>query len=267
MFNNLKWEINNEYIVGCLVLELRKAFDVLNHHILLCKVWNYKCSMETVNWFGSHLTNRTQAINIGNNVSTILSNKYRVPQGSVMDPLLFSIFVNDLLEVIKVCSIDMYADDITINTIGKSVIEIQTKLTSDLSQIMKWCEVNKMFINVNKSKSMLICSSQKRTSLYVANLKLVVNGIPVECVESVKILGLTINQTLSWHTHVDKVCLKMSRLIGLLWRIKDHLEFSTRILYYKTSSLRLLLKCVVWDDLELGVILIGFLNFKNVPSA
>ena len=120
------------------------------------------------------------------------------------------------------------------NASGKSVNEVQTKLTSDLSQIIKWCEVNKMFINVNKSKSMLICSSQKRTSLPVTNLKLVVNGISVECVVSVKILGLTIDQTLSLHTHVDKVCLKMYRLIGLLWRLKDHLDFSTRILYYNS---------------------------------
>ena len=76
MVNNWKCEINNGYVVGCLVLDLRKAFDVLNHHILLCKLWNYGCSMETVNWFRSYLTNRTQAIHSGDNVSTILSNKH-----------------------------------------------------------------------------------------------------------------------------------------------------------------------------------------------
>ena len=141
----------------------------------------------------------------------------------------------------------MYADDITIYVSGKSVNEVQTKLASDLSQIIKWCEVNKMFINVNKSKSMLICSSQKRTSLPVTNLKLVVNEIPVECVESVKILGLTIDQTLSWHTHVGKVCLKMYRLIGLPWRIKNHLDFSTRILYYNSYILPAFDYCLnVW---------------------
>ena len=90
----------------------------------------------------------------------------------------------------------------------------------------------------------------------VTNLNLVVKGIPVECVESVNILGLTIDQTLSWHTHVDNVCLKMSRLIGLLWRIKDHLDFSMRILYYNSYILRAFDYCLIvlcamtWSDYD-----------------
>ena len=127
MINYWLSAVNSGEIVGCITLDMRKAFDVLHHDLLLQKLAAYGCSPETVLWFSSYLKGRKQPVVLGDKISSSSSLEYGVPQGSILGPLIFNIFVNDSANVLTFSILDMYADDMTLYVTGKSVSEVQSK--------------------------------------------------------------------------------------------------------------------------------------------
>ena len=137
-----------------------------------------------------------------------------VLQGSILGPLLFLIYINDMGLSLRY---DMYADDTTFYVIGSDINDINDKLTADMCAISKWCEVNKMVMNTNKTKTMLL-GSQQRLSKFKesATLSVEVNGCLLENAESEKLLGVYIDPTLSWNSHINYVYPLVSSRIALL---------------------------------------------------
>ena len=169
------------------------------HDILLQKL--YGCDQKTVSWFKSYLTDRCQFVNVDKASSDFGYLKLGVPQGSILGPLTFNLFINDLHLHIKFCNIFSYANDTNLTTTGDSLKNIETKLSVDLTNIEQWCNKNRLVINTLKSNCMLICTYQKRQHLETDQLKLYLYDTLIKNVESQKILGLHIDKNLMENTY------------------------------------------------------------------
>ena len=149
---------------GVIMLDLRKAFDLISHECLLEKLRIYQCDDNSSKWFRSYLTGRTQQTAIKGHLSETAVITAGVPQGSILGPLLFILYMNDLpLHIDN--NIDMFADDSTLYTTGHNVAEIQRSLQNNLNAVTTWCEDNRMVLNVAKTKCMLITTKQRRHHL------------------------------------------------------------------------------------------------------
>ena len=175
--------IDNGDINGVVFLDLCKAFDLVDHKILLHKLKLDRCCDTTLSWFQSYLCDRSQKVSIQGHLSESTEIICGVPEGSIMGPLLFSIFINDLPLRMDQSSLSMYADDSTLNTNGKPVSEIEVKLNADLDQVSSWCEENGMTMNAEKTKAMLITTRQKRRFLPKTALALFLQGEPLSTVK------------------------------------------------------------------------------------
>jgi retron-type reverse transcriptase len=178
--------INNNKMSGTVFLDLKKAFDLINHEILLRKLNAYfnNSSPSALSFFNSYLSARTQAVYVNGNYSTEGKVELGVPQGSVLGPLLFCIFINDLPLHITCASAecDMFADDSTLHAAGKTVADITNSLQQSLQEVSEWCSSNRMIVNPTKTKSMLVTTRQKH-QLQPAPLNLSFEAVPIEQVQ------------------------------------------------------------------------------------
>ena len=158
--------INDGKLTGCVMVDFRKAFDLVDHKILLNKLKCYKCDENCLSWFASYLSNRTQRVSLNNNLSNPAYVTSGVPQGSILGPLLSLIFINDLpLALQNSVVVDLYADDTTFYDFQSDVFQLETNLQHALNLLRNWCQQNGMVLNTDKTKVMLITSRQKRLSL------------------------------------------------------------------------------------------------------
>ncbi len=162
-----KWTTakDNDNMNGVILLGLRNAFDLINHDILIQKLRMYKCSDITIDWFTSYIKGRSQCTIYKGKLSDTLPIKTGVPQGSILGPLLFILFINDLPMALQDTDTDMYADDSTLTAQAKTTPELEEKLSSDAAKVSTWCQENHMAANTTKTKVMLVTTWQKRASL------------------------------------------------------------------------------------------------------
>ena len=168
----------------------------------------------------SYLSNRKQFVQIGEVVTKIKPISMGVPQGSVIGPLLFNIFINDIIESSAKFSFVLYADDTTLNStldnFGTNPVDIQKSIIIELQNILKWLDVNELCLNVSKSKFMLFHMPQK----VVPCLSFSLNGLEIEHVYNFNFLGLIINCYLDWKPQLNSIGIKVARVIGLLRKLK-----------------------------------------------
>ena len=148
--------LNNKQVIGALFLDFSMAFDMVNHNILLQKLKIYNFSQGAMNWFNSYLSDRKMCVSFNSNLSKSREVLAGVPQGSILGPLLFLVYINDLFSVPTSSKIDLYADDSIIHLSGKSVEEINEGLNKDMKLVASWYTKNSMLLNYSKSKCMLI---------------------------------------------------------------------------------------------------------------
>ena len=229
-----KWlnEIDKGNVIGCVAVDMSKAFDSLSHATLLSKLSLYGCNATTVKWFESYLCDRVQHVSIGNQVSEGKTVRYGVPQGSVLGPLLFCLYINDLPLVINNCDIDMYADDVTLYTAKQSVSSLENCFNIDLPCLVKWCTANHLLINAGKTQTTIICSSQKQRHLEQQQMHLKMQNVCLGNKDTLEILGLNIDNHLSWREHIDCICAKIASKLGLMYRLRPYVnEHMLRIFY------------------------------------
>ena len=221
-------------LTGVAFIDLRKAFDTVNHDILINKLCDIGASSNTLKWFRSYLTGRLQRVLFNGVVSDALPVKTGVPQGSILGPLLFLIFINDMPMVIKHGKISMYADDTTLYVSGSNVNVISKKLTDDMEGITKWLHNNMLFLNTDKTNVMLLGSSSKLRNVHDDSFSVMVNGCKLERVNKAKCLGVVIDDELLWHKQVSGVTQKVFCKIALLRRLSTFLDANILNILYKS---------------------------------
>ena len=148
---------------GCGVfIDLKKAFDTVNHSILLKKMEHYGVRGTPLKWFESYISNRKQYVSVNGHTSDKLQVTNGVPQGSVLGPLLFLIFSNDLPNVSKILQFYLFADDTNIYYESSDLLNIQKILNRELHKVRKWLEANRLALNIEKTNFVLFHSSQRK---------------------------------------------------------------------------------------------------------
>jgi hypothetical protein len=232
-------------LVGTVFIDLKKAFDLVDHQILLHKLKLYHFSNNAINLFASYLSNRMQLVKHGEWRSDFLPVTTGVPQGSILGPLLFILYINDISLNIS-SPIDMYADDATLHVNDRNIQVIEQKLQNDLNVIDTWCHKNNMAVNPSKTTCMVITS--KRQANRETDLKLFINHVQIKNVKCQKLLGIYIDNTLSWKEHINKTCSKVVSKISLLKRISYFLTSEMKQLFYNAYIVPILdYGCVIWS--------------------
>jgi len=219
---------NGDNVLG-IFLDFSKAFDTVNHRILLLKLEYYGIRGAALSWLDSYLKNRKQFVTYNNVKSSMKHVNCGVPQGSILGPLLFLIYINDLESVCVNTFPILFADDTNIFMSGKDTRELEIKMNDELIAISKWLKVNKLSLNVKKTHYMIF--SPKRILNQEINLQ--IEGYPINRVKSTKFLGVFIDEKLNWKSHISHVCGKISRGIGIILKGKNMLNRDALVtLYY-----------------------------------
>ena len=176
-----------------------------------------------------------------------------MPQGTILGPLLFLLYINDLPQCLNFSHPRMYADDTSITYAGKDLNEIDDYLNNDLKSVNTWLSSNKLTLNLTKTEFLIITSRQRRVYLS-DNPSLTINNFPIEQVSSTKSLGVIIDENLSWNTHIKTVCKKISSTLGLIKRIRDFVPFYTLLNIFNGLVKPQFDYCsLVWDCCSTGL--------------
>ena len=159
-------------ICGAVFLDLTKAFDTVDHGILMSKLSSVGVSPRSLEWFASYLRNRKQQTSCENNLSEALPVTFGVPQGSILGPLLFLVYINELPAVIEHSEVSLYADDTVLYCFSKEPHQLESKLNADLYNVAMWLKANKLTLNLTKIKSMLIGSNRKLVNISSMSLSI-----------------------------------------------------------------------------------------------
>ena len=202
-----------------LYIDLSKAFATLSFDILLYKLNYYGVKGNAFKLLKNYLTNRKQYVVFNSQNSENVDITTGVPQGSILGPLLFSICINDLITISNKLKFIMYADDTTIyfNLEDFDPYHLKRDINNELEKITLGLKMNKLSLNVQKTKFMIFHRKQKQ----ISELNIAINDTDIERVESFNFLGLHIHESLSWRTHTDTVRNKVSKVVGILYRLKN----------------------------------------------
>ena len=198
--------LDNDYIVGTIFMDLTKAFDMVDHSILLSKMRSYGVSETELKWFCSYLHRRMQRVCVGGELSNSVAMEKGVPQGSILGPLLFLVYVNDLPNTIVHSSTRQYADDTTLVLVSKNREDLERCLEEDLLAMNKWTEANKLTNpnpNVQKTQLMVLARNRRQKEADQVDIKL--EGRKLERSTLVKCLGVIFDDKLKFTEHIKAV--------------------------------------------------------------
>ena len=200
-------------------VDLKKAFDTVNHNILLRKLKLYGFSDSCMKWFSSYLSDRKQITVFNGKKSKSKKVKIGVPQGSILGPLLFLIYINDLPNATELL-LSLFADDTTLQTSGKSIEELERKINDELIKLSDWFEANQLTLHPNKTRYILFHSKGKELNLSLKGVKLkqISDQSDEKCF---KFLGLQIDERLSWKQHCEFLLSKLTKVYYSLNKIKN----------------------------------------------
>lgn len=217
LIDDLQKAVNLKSQVDLILLDFSKAFDMVNHEKLLYKLHYYGIRGNTLSWIKSFLDNRSQSVVINSSKSDTIPVSSGVPQGSVLGPLLFLIYINDLPDHVSHSKVRLFADDTAIY-LSLTVATHSKYLQHDLNQLQKWESLWDM--QFNPSKCQVIHITKRKTEI---DTKYTLHNTTLETVSSAKYLGVTISNDLTWNKHIDNITKKANQTLGFLRRnIKVH---------------------------------------------
>ena len=235
---NIRKAIDNNQFACGIFIDLQKAFDTVDHTILLKKLEHYGIRGVANDWFRSYLTNRKQYVSILGSESQPSIIEFGVPQGSVLGPLLFLLYINDLHKAIKYSKTRHFADDTNILIHNNSLKQVKKYLNLDLRQLCTWLKANKISLNRSKTELIIFRHPNKQINY---DLKIKINGKHLQPTNSVKYLGIYLDPFLNWSVQTDSLSVKLSRATGMLSKIRHYVsKTKLRSIYYGIFSLMLL---------------------------
>ena len=223
MVDRLAMEIDKGETPLNIYLDLSKAFDTLDHDILIYKLSYYGIKGTALNLCKSYLTDRKQLVELDNSKSDLKNITTGVPQGSILGPLLFIIYVNDIQKASKIFKAIMYADDTSLTSILKVFNHsenLNKNINNELLRISVWLKLNKLSLNVQKTKFMIFHNRQKQ---HIIKPEIQIEGTKIECVDNFNFLGINIDKHLNWNSHVYKIAGKIIKTTGIINRLKNTL--------------------------------------------
>ena len=221
--------------VGTALIDLSKAFDSIDHNLLLKKLSAYGILDKEHEWFLNYLSSRMQRVSVNDTYSDWTSVSRGVPQGSILGPLLFLVFMNDLPSVVTSCTINLYADDTTIYYANKDPDTVTRAINDDLQLIATWIESNKLTMNISKTQVMTL--SRRAARLRAEQINFEINGTTIPKQECIKYLGVTIDNDLSWKSQVQNVRRRMLAAIASIRRVSPYLPLATKRMLYNALAL------------------------------
>ena len=251
LVNNIIQCLENKEVGFCILLDFAKAFDTVNHEILLDKLDYYGIRGITHQWFKSYLADRKQCTEICNIQSEFGYVKHGVPQGSILGPLLFLLYINDIVLSSSICKFTLFADDTSLFYSNNNKAEGAKILNAELSKIAEWLAANKLSLNVSKSK--LLIFSKKRSIIAdkgcltenspdtiddsidsgTSDVDIFINGQKLNEVDHAKYLGALLDNKLNWSYQIDSVNMKLCKGNGLLAKIRHYVPSNIlRSLYF-----------------------------------
>ena len=222
--NNLE----KNHITCSIFIDLRKAFDTVDHSILMTKLYNYGIRGEPLKLIYSYLTNRTQTTVVNQTQSSPENILCGVPQGSILGPLFFLLYINDLVN----CSnfnVTLFADDACLMQSNRDLVMLEKIVNTELEKINTWAKINKLTINYEKTFYMLFSKRNITT-----NIKLSMNKTTLTRVSEFKYLGIVLHEKLNWTSHVNYIKTKVSKAYFILTKIRYYVDTKTLMLLYNS---------------------------------
>ena len=209
---------------GMILIDLQKAFYTINHELLLDKLSLMNFSIETISWFRSYLCNRTFLVNVETTFSEPADLKCGVPQGSILGPLLFLLYINDLPQAVTDCDIRLYADDTCISYKHRTIKTIEDKLNNDFNTLCDWFVDNKLSIHFGEEKTKSILFSPKNLRKRAEPIVIKRHDVTLKQFSTVEYLGCLLDDTLSGQEMALKVLKKVNGRLRFLYRQGKYLN-------------------------------------------
>ena len=237
-------EFDRKYFTVAIFLDLKKAFETVNHTILLQKLAMIGVSDSVLSWFQSYLTERKQCVKYKDCYSDYKVLSCSVPQGSNLGPILFLIFVNDIVNSLTVLKPVLFADDSCFYHSGGNLRQLIDLINIDLITINNWIFANKLVLNVEKSHYIVF---NRRKKIPPDICKIFINNNELNRVNTTVFLGVTLCENLSWHKHINILTNKVNKIKGILYLTRDSLTLhSMKIIYYSLVYSNIIYCNVLW---------------------
>ena len=243
-----------------LYLDLRKAFDTVDYKILLKKCFHLGIRGVAFDLIMNYLTERKQIVMYKNARSSYKYITVGVPQGSVLGPLLFLVYINDIGYVSKSMTMFLFADDANALVIKKNPNDLIEAANNELKVLSVWFQSNKLTLNIEKTNYMIFTHNNNKQVFASIN----VDDVIIKRVNHVTFLGIIVDDSLSWSYHISKVECKVSSVIGVLYKIRKKLMLKLHYLFTIRSLLHILCTVTLCGAMDILPSLIGYLFYKNV---
>lgn len=229
-----------------LYLDFSKAFDRVNHQLLLTKLERYGFQGITLELIRSYLKSRHQFVEINDNRSQTKPITAGVPQGSILGPIFFLYYINDIVEISDMCKFVAYADDCSIFFTGKDLEEITPIASTVCNKIQRWSKANCLILNEAKTKC-VIFRAQGSSITFPDNI--VLGPYTITITSSMKTLGVIFTAHMSWNDHVGNICAKVRKVVGLLNRYRNTLPYKIkRLIYHALFHSHLTYCSLIWGN-------------------
>ena len=236
--NHVSEGLNKRAKTVALFIDFKKAFDSLQYDVLMTKLETSNLHKSTADWIKSYLSNREQRVKANSTLSEYDTTTQGVPQGSILGPLFYIIYANDLVNTIQGSKVALYADDTVIYTTSKNISNALQQIQGDLNNLGDWCTQNGIHINENKTKY-VIFGNQINTASTSGNqpLRLLYKGKEIERVTNYCYLGIKLDEKFSFDQHAQQTLNKAAEKIGHLKKLRKSLNQNAALMIYKNMIL------------------------------